>query len=389
MSLNISPGPIPVRRYHAVARKLKTLPPELVHQVLDDLPVSNILEIICGHDIPYVDTCVLSHMHLRRIFPTPESLSTVKQYFTLYMELCQRRESAHASRKPFIPALGQDALVFVSKRNATSSPFDRILASVKADIQRLLETYEPYLTTLSKFAPKPLGRGVPEISDLTALWDFWINLEAAERSLNSVKSSQLRRIAKLHVDYPGTLRMRLDTSQASRHHSEQHRINELEFSARRVLKLQILLGKFIGRTLFSGQRFPVVPYDRHLRCFLKEYAPVLRTKYTPYSHSDYRTSRRGNQPHFLGGSKDDGGEKKHLRVLLDNDSILPLEEKEFEWLEAFLRACRYMEGMDDAEWRAGMTVKQYWKIHVGDVASTAQATTVQEDPPVPIPSSVQ
>ncbi|GLB36456.1 hypothetical protein LshimejAT787_0307440 [Lyophyllum shimeji] len=393
----------PNRRYHAVAQKLETVPPELVHKVLDDLPLIKTLEVICAHNVPYVDTCVLSHIHLAKVFPSPASLIILKQYFALYIELCRRRESPSASGNPDIPLLAKDLVVFMKQQYTKTSRYDTILAAVKAEVLSLLEKYEPYLPALAKFAPRPVVGGIPDLSDPAALWDFWTNLEAAETSLNRTKSSQLQRIARLRRDYPGTLRNRRDTSQESRYHSEQHCIRQLEVIAKRMLKPQILRGKLLGKHIFSEQRFPVLPYDRYLKCFLKvlekfpvegvssssntgkhravrayawpqevaqdirtvvdgmayvypktsveglEYSSILRTKYTRYSRSDYCRSEGQSQPRFLDGSKDDGQQESQSRLLSDNDNILPLQEKEFEWLEAFLRSCRYMGKMDDAD----------------------------------------
>jgi hypothetical protein len=37
---------------------------------------------------------------------------------------------------------------------------------------------------------------------------------------------------------------------------------------------------------------------------------------------------------------------------------LPFEE-EFEWLEAYVRACRFMSKMDDVGWKKGLSVAVY------------------------------
>jgi hypothetical protein len=44
---------------------------------------------------------------------------------------------------------------------------------------------------------------------------------------------------------------------------------------------------------------------------------------------------------------------------------LPLDQRELEWLEAFLESCRFMAQWDQ-EWKSkGMTVAEYWKLHNG------------------------
>ncbi|KAG6910567.1 hypothetical protein DXG01_009517 [Tephrocybe rancida] len=413
------------RRYHAVAQKLDILPPEVLHKVLDDLPLLKILEVISVHNVPYVDSCVLSHPNYGRIFRTPQSLFILKQYFTLYVELCQRQQGPRSSGNPEIARLARNATQLVKELGKAPGYSDKILAEVKVEVFALLETYKPYMQALAQYSPQSIAGGMPDLSDPVALRHFWTHLDAAETSLNEAKSAQLLRIARLYAEYPGMLRHRLDDSQESRRLSDHHRIDALKISAQRMLKPQILRGKFVAKAIFSQQQFPVIPYDRHLKTFLKVIAKfpldgphpladsagrrtkaytwpsevicdirnvleglayvypkatiegvhiptTLRTKHTRYSDAAYSASAGNNQPCFMGGFDDHSKKPKHLLYHLDNDRILPLEKREFAWLEAFLRACQYMREMDDAEWRAGMTVKQFWSIHTGDVPSNLE-----------------
>jgi len=43
-------------------------------------------------------------------------------------------------------------------------------------------------------------------------------------------------------------------------------------------------------------------------------------------------------------------------------NILPADEEEFTWLEAFMEICRYMKEMA-GEWKPGVTVREYWHSH--------------------------
>ncbi|KAG6817610.1 hypothetical protein H0H87_006238 [Tephrocybe sp. NHM501043] len=416
---------MPNRRYHAVAEKLTTLSPEILHKVLDDLPLLKILEVISIHDLPYVESCILSHFHYSQIFRTPQSLSKLKQYFTLYVELCQRRQGRHSSGNPEIATFTQDAIRLVNQKKNVLDYSEKLLAKVKLEVLSLLKVYEPYMNALSHYSEPShsIASGVPDVSDPVALRHFWLSLDKAEGNLNLAKSAQLLRIARLYAEYPGTLRSRLDTSQESRILSDQHCIKELQIRARRMSKPQILRGHFVANAVFAEQRFPVTPYDRHLKTFLRilekfpvdnlslslsiatgrrrpirpypwptevandvkrvveglayvypkatatggDYPPVLRTKNTRFSDKEYSISSGLRQPCFSGGLDSESQKQRRLPFYVDSDNILPLEEREFEWLEAFLRGCRYMGKMEDAEWSPGLTVKQFWCIHTGDI----------------------
>lgn len=380
-------------RYHTIAHRLNILPPELVHQILDDLPLTKILQLISlSDDVPYVHTCVLSHVHLSKIFTSPDTLSTLKLYFKLYAELCLRQGSGLLS----ILALQHDAIYFL-KFNP-SNPADTILTLLKAEISIMLNVYAPYIPILSRFAAEPIPNhtswGV-KLADPAALWQFWINLDGAETSLNALKVNQLRRIAQLLQEYPDMLRNAGDNSQEQRTRSVQHRIERYERLAREMVTPQILRSKLAGRGSFSTHVFPLVPYDRYLKCFLKvlrkyplkngpytydskaqssitktlegmafvyirdlvEDPQVFRTKYTPYSQKGFQVCGGQQQPMFVGNSG------RRSRFDGPDDGILPLQEREFEWLEAFLTSCKFMAQMEDADWKPGVTVGQFWRSH--------------------------
>lgn len=409
-------------RYQSIAHNLKTLPTELVHKVLDDLPVIKILELIT-HNIPYIDSCILSHLRLREVFESPESLSTVKEYFIVYVELRKRRHSRGSDDNPSIPLLAHGNLTFLKheapRYRYRASPYELVLAEIKTALLLLLNKYASYVPVLSKFAPAPIpGRALWDaaLSHPKTLRSLWDNIDAAERNICSIKTEQQRRIAKLLLEYPGMLRTYKDVSQEPRIHSLQHLVNTYETAARKTLELKKILG---GNGYFGEHKFPLVPYDRYLKCFLRvlerfplakstapsdgsksprprqhtysseaatniskavqgmgfvylrtsleefSYPPIPRTRYTLYSEKGYRSTGGQQQPKFLDRSLSDPYFKaSHIES--ENDRVLPVEEKEFEWLEAFLKSCRFMEQMDDVQWSPKLTVQQFWCIHTCD-----------------------
>jgi hypothetical protein len=355
---------------------------------------------------------VLSHFHFSKIFVSSSSLSVLKEYFALCMDLSQHREGRHWSANPNIPSLQRDAVYFVNLHTDPSDSYEEILVSVKVATLDLLDAYIEYFPALSKFTTEPIpGREYWETSDPASMWKLWKIIDAAERLMNDVKSAQLQRIAQLLLNYPNMLRGSRDISQELRSHSLPHRVSTFERNAQRMLKPQVLRRDFIAKRIFSQHRLPVVPYDRHLKCFLKVlekfpvvvqsnnttssrkpymYPPevagyitkavqgmayvytreaikndtysdlrILRTKSTPYSAKGYQSSFGLNQPRFMNAEDGEGIDN-------ENDKIMPMEEKEFEWLEAFLKSCAFMSNMD-MEWTKGVTVKKFWAIHTGGV----------------------
>lgn len=406
-----------VRRYHNVARKLSTLPPELVHEVFSDLPLSKVLELISAHELPYLETCVLTHIHLGKIFTSEVSLTKVKEYFTIYVQLCERRHGRKSNPYPNIPSLQYDAYSYTLKHSDTSR-YNILLVDVQSAVYSMLDVYTEYLPLLSRVSTEPIpGRQHWDLSDSASLLQVWETIARAEASLNAVKSKHLLKVAEILAKYPGMLRSFRDGSQEHRTHSLQHRIELFERLAKYMKRPQILGGLFVAKCWFSQHRFPLVPHNRYLAAFLKvlEKFPLqpdpkrsnyiyptevaktiiiatqgmatinmkesvegrldsysqnalMRTKYTAYSSPNFKRPGGLCQPRFT-DYRDDVDTKDKGIPLTANDLISPFHEGEFQWLEAFLESCRFMQGMSDVEWKPGMSVKVYWGLHTGESAT--------------------
>jgi hypothetical protein len=70
------------------------LPRELVHQILNDLPIVKILQILASK-IPHLEDCVFSHIHYQRLFKA-DNVSRVVDCFGLYREIRWFRKLAIA-----------------------------------------------------------------------------------------------------------------------------------------------------------------------------------------------------------------------------------------------------------------------------------------------------
>ncbi|KAI5838714.1 hypothetical protein DFP73DRAFT_564144 [Morchella snyderi] len=77
-------------------------------------------------------------------------------------------------------------------------------------------------------------------------------------------------------------------------------------------------------------------------------SPRARTMYTPYSAPEHQSMQRSMQPCF---AMPEGGNEPLAYALND---------KELDWLEAFLACCDYMSRMQET-WAEGVTVQQWWE----------------------------
>lgn len=88
-----------------------------------------------------------------------------------------------------------------------------------------------------------------------------------------------------------------------------------------------------------------------------------RTHHTRYSVDRSPRARGYKQPCF---------ETEHSRterIVGSNatnirSDVCLLEEKEFLWIENFVKICRHLENMDE-KWKSGRTVGEYWHLHIG------------------------
>lgn len=243
-------------RYHSVAYRLPSLPPEVVHEVIGDLQLTKILELICSHNIPYVDSCVISHIALGKLF-CDDSLQNVKGFYTVYLNICKRHHVAHL-QLPRIKSLEVDAFSYL--KSGKRGP--HILSDIQAALRRELNGYVAYIPALEKYSSVPIPH--PEF------WEYNSHLEMgrliatiliAEDALNAKKSIQLERMAELIKENPGMLKIgRISTQEPCR--NEKHGIDQLSRSSRDILKPQILDRSFVTGFIFGHRRLCLEPYNR-------------------------------------------------------------------------------------------------------------------------------
>jgi hypothetical protein len=84
--------------------------------------------------------------------------------------------------------------------------------------------------------------------------------------------------------------------------------------------------------------------------YTTDVSSTIRTKYTPYSDTEWLNIGGLCQPMF---SPEVGPRVKGKFVLYHKEEI--------EWLEAFLESCKFMSGMSEVRWSATETVAQMWQ----------------------------
>lgn len=240
----------------SVVRYILTLPRELVHKILDNLCISQVLSLSL-HNIPYIEECILGQFHYKRLFPKPDQLRKLSEYYRLYKTILHSlciSPHKHTTKLSVHPAW-------------SGITYGELVTRVHAEIFHLINRVTPRmadLAVLSALSPTPL-HAVWDSSTLPLLQSRWTSLSETTKVLNVKKSEQLLKLRALVFEYPNILRAGLNNQGYK--NSLIHITDYLDLHAKQLLRPRNELGKKRAYTFKHG--LPVLPDDRYLRLFLK------------------------------------------------------------------------------------------------------------------------
>lgn len=245
------------------ARRLSSLPVELVHQVLDDLTYIKVLRLAAFNDT-YLNACILSHSKCRAALRSAHGLTEAIALFNMYQEILAS-QFLNISPPP-----NSYLHQYVSFR-LLLRPYlhEQILA--------LLKGAEGRLSLLSNYLENPfstfqdLWDSLSSSSNIAFLRNCWTLFEEAEKKLNIHKSQQLKLAADLLEKHPGKLYLKepMDPSQGPPRQNTTHIVNRFRGDAEKILRDGVLVGRFSTNWIFRMDNIPLVPYDRYLALFLE------------------------------------------------------------------------------------------------------------------------
>ncbi|CAD6442047.1 bab47929-61ff-4ac5-be38-8341d381e113 [Sclerotinia trifoliorum] len=255
-----------------VVRNLQKLPIELVHEIMNDLPVIKILSIL-SWESPYLDQCVITHIRYKQVFTSHNEISRVVKYYTLYREICwfHRWPSAEASS---VLALSYYMLI------KNMLPLGLIFTSMSRKIRAGLYINPHDLDLLLKHGGsiRPLiedtgmqSQGQP--LNLKECWIYWNWIKESKLRLNKLKSQELRLAARLVEQYPRILKKPHDPSQGAARPNTTHLMVTFERLAVKALcdrNLSHYWNYYQYRS--ETELMQLVPYDRYLWLLLETLA---------------------------------------------------------------------------------------------------------------------
>lgn len=180
---------------------LTRLPRELVHRVLDDLPLIKVLQII-SHKIPYLDECVKSHLSYRRVFPSQREIDSTAEIFILHRDICRWKCISLTQGHLFMTSHPSSPRQLYSTQSyvygyMSSSQLACTHAFMNDEIKKHMTLQDSEVEVLTLVASEPLPSfysGLEELEIWRARWE-WI--KDAKIEYNKAKAAQWFKAADL------------------------------------------------------------------------------------------------------------------------------------------------------------------------------------------------
>ncbi|RDL40059.1 uncharacterized protein BP5553_00038 [Venustampulla echinocandica] len=244
---------------------LSMLPRVEVRKVISDLSLLQVLQTV-SYNNEYLNDCIFTQAAYQRIFPSKTDPWNLVELFNLHQEICKFRSKALTG--PNSPSRSS-ALSCTLGTTSQVKPEDvrnHLVRQIKATVH--LNPFERDVLLAHTPSPYRIIRLGDPLEDLVARW-VWI--KKAITNMNKAKERQLNTVADLISEYPGMvmLKSRLDPSQTSPRPSTAHMSTRFKINAKRAAK-NTRYPRMRPHKCFRGVDFiELIPYDRYLLLFLE------------------------------------------------------------------------------------------------------------------------
>ena len=408
---------------------LDRLPFEVLHQIIDDLPLLTILDLslklgrISSERPCRFDQAVLNHLRYQHVFKDLSELQEVRSVWSLYHAIwqstCLRRPGRERAKRHH----HLSELMMFCRTSSISSPLPdgqelwdeihrriiEILSSV--NVKRKIEALQGYadstvpdVTYIKLWSAyyetilphhlhnEPRRARNPAWPSRAVSAQDWESIHESERHLVTLRSKQLLRMADMIEKHPEMLKLASDPSQEPRRNIH-HVVMGLRHRAKKALNVRFLSDDAKGSAYLKYEHFGLVPFDKDLEkliqiigsqpyletleddptgtvrvvtvpffnhrfeidnddieCVLDGLSsvypkPLFRTYQNRIKRVAYTGPFSCGKPVFLcppvPHDKLFNPDKKSYDSR--DTLVLPHDEKEFEWLEAFLKSCDYLK----------------------------------------------
>lgn len=266
----------------AAAHALLGLPLEIMHQVIEDVPLFRIIQMAASlEDSTYFYECLVSHPKIRDLglFPSNYHLSHIGSLHGLYYDIgksetlrVRGRVNARGASSPLAKSLN---VIMLDNDEAPFKTYeelrDYLLQCITSMLfpskgQRKVWIWEAEIQAYLK------GRISQDWhrNTLEDMQQFWERKQEGRRSNNARKSAQIAKTANIFESFPASMKKMSDPSPLARPNS-----NHIVSSLRSYSNVFAMKDKYpnkrprtSGNHLFRFDLFPVVPIDAWLRLFV-------------------------------------------------------------------------------------------------------------------------
>ena len=259
-----------------VFQQLKTLPRELVDQILNDLPLKTVLEIALYGD-PALDSVIVSHPIYGRIIQSTEALHEISTFYQIYATLKLAVALGPNTNWPGGHVSGAGIRVKALLSLNTWSPLFMNIESHRllTELKKIAEFVIGRAVVAAKSAVPVEAQAFPKVpmtilSDYLSTWSSAL-IQAQERH-RELKSAQLNLLADFKEHFPDLLRSATDPRGNKSDTSAAHIVRRLRTDAERVKLSVVLIDRPWWRVkyAFRTEMLALIPFDWCLDLFLRK-----------------------------------------------------------------------------------------------------------------------
>ncbi|KAJ5081675.1 hypothetical protein NUU61_009939 [Penicillium alfredii] len=263
--------------FYSIVNALATTPPELVHQIIDDLRVWDVLRLLC-HNNERVNASLLSHPLCRKLLGhDAEALSKTRAvaqfYWDFFREInvCLAKSDYYYYWRtaPWVLNLNIHCVEPNDYKHVLWNMLTRLYENIRqqglvVDLNRYLP---PGTAPLRSFSCFPEAGEFPSFEELK---DHWQIIKQAKANLVAQTSSQLLWAADLLEANPDILKRTLDPEQKQRPNTA-HIVSVMRGKAAKIVRtVRRAPGKvFTPSEHFRYHFFPIIPFDAVLTELLR------------------------------------------------------------------------------------------------------------------------
>ncbi|KAM3065866.1 hypothetical protein ACMFMG_009911 [Clarireedia jacksonii] len=261
MDVNAWSMPWPAEKTPILIQFLPKLPRELVHKVVDDLPIIKVLRILC-YKIDYLNECVLTHLHYRKLFSSSQDISLVVAYFCLF------RETRLFTRSPLAPPHSLLAQILGPHISTSLRDIIEILQTGVIAIRSCLDNSRLDLDLLTKYERFPPPLLVDPFANATQwlqhAWNYWQWVKDAKLNLNARKADQLKLATNLVERYPHMVKQAMDPREDVTVCNASHVASQLRARTGKILRDRRLTNGCPGSLKAPSYLIELVPQNQYL-----------------------------------------------------------------------------------------------------------------------------